>query len=149
VSDADETGPPAPTPDKWCVRGVTIDADSVCVPGTDFDELCRRVTQFDEVSAHRDYLLTRLADTEARLAQRETDLALTAEIATRNRDEAHAVSDRLVATEARLAAAERLLLGAHNALRHPDTVYLETSIYEFLHPESDDAARADGAEEQP
>jgi hypothetical protein len=35
-----------------------------------------------------------------RLAQRETDLALTAEIATRNRDEAHAVSDRLVATEA-------------------------------------------------
>ena len=69
----DETGPPAPTPDKWCVRGVTIDADSVCVPGTDFDELCRRVTQFDEVSAHRDYLLTRLADTEARLAAAERD----------------------------------------------------------------------------
>jgi hypothetical protein len=40
---------------------------------------------------------------KARLAQCETDLALTAEIATRNRDEAHAVSDRLVATEARLA----------------------------------------------
>jgi len=34
-----------------------------------------------------------LATLKARLAQRETDLALTAEIATRNRDEAHAVSD--------------------------------------------------------
>jgi hypothetical protein len=49
---------------------------------------------------------------KARLAQCETDLALTAEIATRNRDEAHAVSDRLVATEARLAEALIELNGA-------------------------------------
>jgi DNA repair exonuclease SbcCD ATPase subunit len=56
---------------------------------------CQRVT------VERDELASFVWHVQNRRQQLEKDLALTAEIATRNRDEAHAVSDRLVATEAR------------------------------------------------
>jgi hypothetical protein len=92
---------------------------------------------------------------KARLVNRTAELVAVQELLVEAEATAQAatllrqgVSLMLKDTEARLAEAERLLLGAHNALRHPDTVYLETIIYEFLHPKADDTARADGAGEQ-